>query len=169
MKEKFKPLFQWNKESVEDIRFWCEPELTSQAIAEIRSRAFPDFDGLASFEARGFFLAGVAADQLKLPAVLIRKHKRFYEAMPHARIDFTNWKNEPESLTVLTGSLPPVKRVLIVDDIFDTGNSLRAGCQLLGSSGIRVVGAFYLLNAGTESALSDFPFPIESILKKKLF
>ena len=169
MKEKFKPLFQWNGEAVEDVRFWCEPELTSMAIHEISGLGFAHFDGIASFEARGFFLAGMAADQLKMPAILIRKHKRFYDGMAHERIDFTNWKNEPEALTVLTNSLPPVKRALIVDDIFDTGNSLRAGIQLLERVGIRPVGAFYLLNAGTEKALGDFSLPIESILRKKLF
>jgi adenine phosphoribosyltransferase len=169
MKNKFNPLFQWAGDKVEDVRFWCEPVLTAEAIQQISKLGFGQFDGIASFEARGFFLAGMAASQLKLPTVLIRKHKRFYDQMEHQRIDFTNWKHEPESLTILKKSLPSVTRALIVDDIFDTGNSLRAGAQLLEQLGIKIAGAFYLLNAGSPDSLEKFRFPIEAVLKKRLF
>lgn len=169
MENEFKPLFQWSGDTVEDVRFWCEPDLTVKAIESISTMGFQPFDGIASFEARGFFLAGIAASHLKRPTVLIRKHKRFYDNMEHARVDFVNWKNEPESLTILQKSMPNVKRVLVVDDIYDTGNSLHAGTQLLQQLGVEVVGAFYLLNAGSSESLSKFQFPIEAILKKKLF
>lgn len=165
----FKNLFQWNGNVLEDVRFWCEPELTAQAIAKIPSLGFSNFDGIATFEARGFFLAGVATPVLKVPTVLFRKHKRFYDKMDHQRIDFMNWKNEAESLTVLKKSLPSVKRVIVVDDIFDTGNSLKAGVSLLKTLNIEIVGAYYMLNAGSEEALSQFNFPIKATLKHKLF
>lgn len=169
MKSEFDQLFQMTDGKIEDARFWCEPVLTSKAVDQIASFGFPVFDGIASLEARGYFLAGMAAVKFHLPTVLIRKHKSFYENMAHAKVDFTNWKNEPETITVLKASMPAVKRVLIVDDILDTGNSLIASRQLLRNLGIDVVGAFYLLNAGSDELLKEVGLPVGSVKKQRLF
>ena len=168
MKNKFHSLFDWNEGRLEDVRFWCEPELTAAAITSIESLGFPEFDGFASLEARGFYLAGIASSIFRLPVVLVRKHKAFYEKMNCAKIDFTNWKGEKEALTIIKKSIPAAKRVLIVDDIFDTGRSLKASEKLLKSLNIEIVGAYYLLNAGSDEALADFSFPIKAAVKHKL-
>jgi adenine phosphoribosyltransferase len=168
METNFKPLFKWNGDKLEDVRFWCEPSLTRQAIETISSKPFPAFDGFVSFEARGFFLAGMASAICGLPVLPIRKHKSFYDKMAHEKISFQNWKGESETLTVLKDSLPSLRRVLVIDDILDTGRSLKAGESLLRSMGIDIVGAFYLLNAGSKVNLSSFSFPIHSILEHKL-
>lgn len=118
--------------------------------------------------ARGFFLAGVASAHLDLLTVLIRKHKKFFDKIDHQKVTFTNWKNEVEALTILKGSMPQVKRVLIIDDILDTGRSLRAGQELLRTLGIEIVGAFYLLNAAKEEVYRSFSFPIHSAKEHKL-
>jgi adenine/guanine phosphoribosyltransferase-like PRPP-binding protein len=166
---KYRPLFQWQDEKLEDVRFWCEPELTTEAVRSIETFEFPAYDCLVSFEARGFFLAGMAAMQFQKPVIPVRKHKAFYEKMAHAKIEYINWKGEREALTVLKNTLPAARRALVIDDIFDTGRSLEAGAELLAGLGIELVGAFYLLNAGSEQALSKFKFPIHSIAKQKLF
>lgn len=168
MKSKFHSLFQWNGERLEDVRFWCEPQLTAEALGQIPGCHFPAHDGLVTFEARGFFLAGIASAQLNLPVALIRKHKRFYDKMDHAKVSFKNWKNEEETLTMLKKSTPPVSKVLVVDDILDTGRSLLAGQELLQTMNIEIVGAYYLLNAADEKTLQQFSFPIHAAMKHKL-
>lgn len=168
MNDRFQNIFKWNGERLEDTRFWCEPQLTREALSQIAGLPFNHYDGLASFEARGFFLLGCVSNHIQLPAVFIRKHKKFFEKMNHERIDFKNWKNEPETLTVLKDSLPEVKRVLIVDDILETGRSLEAGKKLLSHLNIEIVGAFYLLDASTEDISAKLGFPIYSALKHKL-
>lgn len=168
MNDRFRKIFKWNGDRLEDTRFWCEPKLTQEAISQIKGIPFDHYDGLASFEARGFFLLGVASNHLQLPTVFIRKYKKFFERMSHYRIDFKNWKNEPEALVVLKDSLPEVKRVLIVDDILDTGRSLEAGQKLLFQMNIEIVGAFYLLDASKEDIAARLGFPIYSAMKHKL-
>lgn len=165
---RFRNLFVWDQDKIEDVRFWCEPALVTEAIQKIADFNFPEFDGFATFEARGFFLSGIAASTFQKPVVTIRKHKKFYDKMAHAKVNFTNWKGEEEALTVLDKTLPQVKRVLIVDDILDTGRSLIAGQRLLGERGIEIIGAFYLLDARRDQS-PRFDFSIESILKHRLF
>ncbi len=167
--DKFRNLCVWNGDTIEDVRFWCEPELTKEGIQLIGKSDFPDFDAFVTFEARGFYLAGMAAAMYSKPSVLIRKHKKFYEKMEHAKVSLTNWKNDPETLTILKKGLPTAKRVLVVDDILDTGRSLEAGVSLLGGLDIEIVGAFYILNAASEEITSKFSFPIKSAIQHKLF
>lgn len=169
MDDQFQKLFKWNGDCLEDTRFWCEPKLTQEALSQITSLPFNPYDGLASFEARGFFLLGSVSNHLQLPAIFIRKHKKFFEKMNHKRIDFKNWKNAPETLTVLRDSLPKVEKVLIVDDILETGRSLEAGQKLLSGLDIEIIGAFYLLDASTEDIAAKLGFPIYSVVKHKLF
>ena len=168
MNDRFRRIFKWNGDRLEDTRFWCEPQLTQAALFQIKEIPFDHYDGLASFEARGFFLLGVASNHFQLPSVFIRKNKKFFEKMNHHRVDFRNWKNEPESLVVLKDSLPEVKRVLIVDDILDTGRSLEAGQKLLSEINIEIVGAFYLLDASKEDIGARLGFPIYSAMKHQI-
>jgi adenine phosphoribosyltransferase len=169
MEARFRKLFQWQGDRLEDVRFWCEPALTAEVIRSIPERKFGEFDGIAAFEARGFFLAGAASAILGLPVVPVRKHKPFYEKMRHEKVEFTNWKGEPEAFALLLDSMPKCRRVLILDDLFDTGSSLKAGHALLTKAGMEIAGAFYLLNAGSQEALASFPFSIEAVLRHKLF
>lgn len=168
--EKFKDLFVWNENQVEDVQFWCEPVLTSAAIHKIHEIFnIQDIDGFVALEARGFYLAGIASTLYKLPSVMVRKHKAFYNKMNHETIQFKNWKGDQESLTVLKNTLPEVRSVLIVDDILDTGASLKATKDLLSRMNIQIAGAFYLLNSYGEHASQDFEIPVRSLLTKKLF
>lgn len=165
----FDKLFEWRDGRIEDVRFWCEPEITRAAVAKIGELQHLQFDGFATFEARGYLLAGIACAQFGLPVLPLRKHKPFYDRMAHKKILFNNWKGESETLTVLTGSLPAVRRVLVIDDILDTGRSLKAGSELLYGIGIEIVGAFYLLNSGSPETLVEFEFPILSAFQRRLF
>jgi adenine/guanine phosphoribosyltransferase-like PRPP-binding protein len=166
----FKDLFVWNQDRIEDVKFWCEPELTTKSIHKIREIFnIQEIDGFVALEARGFYLAGIASAIYKLPCVMVRKHKAFYNKMDHESVHFKNWKDEPESLTIVKDTLPHVKSVLVVDDILDTGASLRASKELLARADIHINGAFYLLNSYGENASHDFGFSVHSLITKKLF
>lgn len=166
----YKNLFVWNDQKIEDVQFWCEPQLTNKAIDEIAGHFdLSHVDGFVGIEARGFYLAGLASSIYSKPTVMVRKHKAFYEKMAHESINFKNWKGDAESLTVLKKTLPSVKNVIIVDDIIDTGASLRASKTLLKYLGINIVGAFYLLNSLDKQTENEIDIPIKSILKQKLF
>ncbi len=167
MSAQYNELFVWSGDKIEDVRFWCEPTLTTEAIKKIGEVDFPAYDGFATFEARGFYLAGIASSIFKKPVVMIRKHKPFYDKMAHAKKNYVNWKSQEESLVILDDTLPKVQRVLVVDDILDSGRSLTAGQMLLASRGISIVGAYYLLDARRDEV--PFDFQIASVLKKSLF
>jgi len=167
---RYSNLFVWNDQKVEDVRFWCEPKLTVEAIGLVREHFdLSTIDGFVGIEARGFYLAGVASVVFELPVVMVRKHKKFYEEMAHERVEFKNWKAETESLTLIKESQPDVRKVLVIDDILDTGASLAATTELLKKAEIEICGAYYLLDSlGAESG-RKFQFPIESLLTRKLF
>ncbi len=164
----FHNLFVWHEGKVEDVRFWCEPELTLKAIRKTLDE-MKMFNGFVALEARGFYLSAIASTQYNLPSIMVRKHKTFFDAMDHETIQMTNWKGESESLTVLKNTLPSVNSVIVVDDILDTGASLKATMTLLSRLNIQVVGAMYLLNSYGEMASEDFGIPVKSILTKPLF
>ncbi|USN48025.1 MAG: hypothetical protein H6626_02745 [Pseudobdellovibrionaceae bacterium] len=168
--KEFDALFLWNQRRVEDVRFWCEPELSNKAIEKIAINFdVNNIDGFVALEARGFFLAGMATQLYKKPSLVIRKHKNFYDKMEHKKIEFFNWKNEKEALTILKNTIPKGKNFLIVDDIIDTGASLRASNELMKRLDLNLAGAFYLLNSIGEEGTSQFDFPIKSLLTRKLF
>ena len=164
----FEKLFVWDGDKIEDTKFWCEPALTSSALKDLpKLFDLQEIDGFCALEARGFILAGMAAALYEKPVMLARKHKGFYDKMAHSKIEYTNWKGEPEALTLLRKVNPSLGRVLIIDDILDTGASLRAVAELLGREGIGIVGAYYLLDASV-SAMTGIKFPIVSAVKHHL-
>lgn len=168
--KKYSDLFVWDADKIEDIQFWCHPRLTSHALQEIpKLFNLADVDGFCALEARGFLLSGMAAAIFNKPVMLLRKHKKFYDRMDHARVDFTNWKHEPETLVLLKKSNPALKRVLLIDDILDSGASLKAAQRLLEQNEITLVGAFYLLNASKSDLSKSFGIPVEAAVTHQLF
>lgn len=72
-------------------------------------------------------------------------------------------------MTILKETVPPVKTALIVDDILDTGASLRASKELLPLLNVELVGAFYLLNSYGELANEDFGLSVKALHSRQLF
>ncbi len=57
------------------------------------------------------------------------------------------------------------KRLFFLDDIIETGNSLKAAERMLEKHGIEIIGAFYLMDASTKEIRNSFNFPIRSLLR----
>lgn len=47
--DKFRELCVWNGDVLEDVRFWCEPDLTKEALQLITKNSLPQFDAFATF------------------------------------------------------------------------------------------------------------------------
>ncbi len=108
---RFKDLFIWDDGKIEDVRFWCEPDLTLEALKLIESEfSLGTIESFIGIEARGFYLAGAASIQYRTPTIMVRKHKPFFNKMDHESVHFKNWKGDPESLTVMKNSLPKRNR-----------------------------------------------------------
>lgn len=168
-KNGYENLLVWQNNLVLDVRYWCEPEITKKAILEIPN-LFPEmrYDGFVGLEAKGFFLSGIASTLFNFPTIMVRKYKNSYANRKHFKQDFTNWRGHPDSIAVVERSMPKVKKVLVVDDIIDTGASLEATRVLLEKFDVEIVGAFYFCDCRKETARFDFPFPVRSLIKSML-
>lgn len=170
MPQRYDNLFVWRDNKLLDVRYWCEPQLLKSAILEIPD-FFPlnSFDGFTGLEAKAFFLTGMASALFDKPTTIIRKHRTSYENRDHQRIDFTNWRGQTESIALISRHNPKLKKVILLDDVIDTGASLSAATKLLKKSEITIVGAFYLVDSRKAEAKFDFEFPVVSLIKAPLF
>lgn len=169
-KGKYKNLFIWKDGKIADVRFWCEPTLTNMALNEMNKLCEElIFDGFLGMEAKGFYLSAIASSLFEKPSVLVRKFKDRLTSRDHQKIEYTNWKGQADTLGIINQSLPKVERVLIVDDVIDTGNSLKAVEQLLGKYDIKIAGAFYLVDSRQEPQSNRFDYPVLSLLKHEQY
>lgn len=157
--------FTWQGSDLDDVIFWERPSQFKQLVRDFTAvTADLDFDVLAALEARGFLLAGLLAGERPWPILPIRKYKPFYQRFPGVRVEFNNWKGEAEALFLFNRDIWRGRRVLIVDDLIETGNSLEAALHGLSTIGCEAVGAFYLADFLTPARRSDFTIPIRGFV-----
>jgi adenine/guanine phosphoribosyltransferase-like PRPP-binding protein len=164
---KYLDLFEWREGGVENVVFWERPERFDALVDDFQV-LMEDlvFDVIAPLEARGFLLAGLIAKEIHTPIMPIRKFKPFFERFPGTKVDFTNWKGEGESLFLFERDLFDGQRVLVVDDLIETGNSLEASLEALHALRTTPMGAFYLCDVMDEERRRDFSIPIRSFVKR---
>ncbi len=162
-------LFTWDLGEIDDVIFWERPGKFDALVEDFAALTRDmEYEVLAPLEARGFLLAGLIAKALHLPVLPIRKYKPFYRRFSGTKADFTNWQGEAETLFVFRR--PPLleKRVLVVDDLIETGNSLEAAVRALDVLDCEVVGAFYLCDVTTGERRAAFDFPIRAFVRPGL-
>jgi adenine/guanine phosphoribosyltransferase-like PRPP-binding protein len=157
-------IFSWSSRGIENTILWEKPERVQAVVKEFQ-QMFNDieYDIVTSVEARGFILGGLFAAILKKPFLAVRKFKPIYQQLPGWRQHYKNWKGEAESLYLFQNPFIGQKAVL-VDDLIQTGNSLRAARRLLAKSQIELTGAFYLSNVAKPEVIGSFNFPIKTLL-----
>ncbi len=162
-------MFVWAAGGFEDVAFWARPERWPDVAAEVR-RFYPPgcYDVLGTLEARGFFISGVLSHALGKPVVPVRKHRAAYARFPGRTVAYRNWRGESERLWLQ--SMPWMQalrggRVLFLDDVLETGNSLEACRGLLTDAGMSVVGAMYLIDVSEPGVRERFGFPVRSLLR----
>jgi adenine phosphoribosyltransferase len=157
--------FTWQGSDLDDVIFWERPSQFKQLVRDFTAvTADLDFDLLAALEARGFLLAGLLAGERPWPILPIRKYKPFYQRFPGVRVDFNNWKGEAEALFLFSREIWRGRRVLIVDDLIETGNSLEAALRGLTAIGCEAAGAFYLGDFLSPTRRPDFSLPLRAFV-----
>ena len=143
-------------------------EMTVNATAELLKKC-PDFDYIVTAEAKGIPLAYEFARQSGKPYYVARKALKLYMTDP---IDI-----EVKSITTMhvqhlyldgaEAAKLKGKKVLVVDDVISTGESLKALETLLENTGCEIVGRAAILAEGDAAKRDDIIFLEELPLFEK--
>jgi len=127
-----------------------DPELTVAAAAELLKKA-PEYDYLISAEAKGIPLVHEMARQNgDEKYFLARKAPKMYmTGVFSVEVDSITTKGTQKLyLDTLDAEMMHGKRILIVDDVISTGNSLTAIERLVMGAGGKIVGNMCILAEG---------------------
>lgn len=138
---------------------FSDVELTVAVTEEILKKA-PDFDVIITAESKGIPLAYEAARQSGKNYVVARKSVKLYMTDP---ISVQVKSITTASVQTLYLSQEDVarlkgKRVLILDDVISTGESLNAVEELVNTAGGKIVGAGAVLAEGDAADRTDIFF-----------
>ena len=137
-----------------------DPELTVAAAAELLKKA-PEYDYLITAESKGIPLVHEMARQ--------RGDKKYFLARKAPKLYMTGiFSVEVDSITTsgvqklyldtIDAELMKGKRILIVDDVISTGNSLVAIESLVKAAGGEIVGAMSILAEGDAIGRKDIAY-----------
>ena len=127
-----------------------DQELTVAAAAELLKKA-PEYDYLITAEAKGIPLIHEMARQHgDAKYMLARKGPKLYmRDIIEVEVDsITTVKKQKLYLDGYDAEMMKGKRILIVDDVISTGNSLRAIEALVNAAGGNIVGRMSILAEG---------------------
>lgn len=134
-------------------------EMTVKSATELLKKC-PDFDYIVSPEAKGIPLAYEMAKQSGKPYFICRKGAKLYMKDPvsvHVR-SITTDALQTVYLDGLEGEQMRGKKVLIVDDVISTGESLFAVIALIEKFDANIVGKAAILAEGDAAKRDDIIF-----------
>lgn len=144
---------------------FCNPRAARHITDELVLRYMDsDITHIAALEARGFLLGSNLAYALNKPLVLIRKAGKLPGKVDHQ--DYT-CEYSDDRLELKKGSFKSGDRVLIVDDVLATGQTLYAAAQLVhkqGASISEIATIVDLSSLGGREHLTDSDLPTFSLL-----
>ncbi|MGN0467559.1 MAG: phosphoribosyltransferase family protein [Acutalibacteraceae bacterium] len=134
-------------------------ELTVAASEELLKKC-PEFDYIVTAEAKGIPLAYEMARQSGKPYFICRKGPKLYmkDIVSVNVRSITTDKVQTLYLDGNEGNAMRFKRVLIVDDVISTGESLEAVEELLNKFDVNLVGKAAILAEGDASERDDIIF-----------
>ncbi len=121
----------------------ADPSSLKLAVSELIAPFRGDsLDAVAGMEARGFIFGSIAAWELGVAFVPLRKPGKLpYEVQTESyELEYGS-----ASLEIHTDAVKPGDRVLLMDDLIATGGTAAASCQLLEKMGAVVVGCAFLI------------------------
>lgn len=124
-----------------------DPRAMQQSVnALLQPFADKRIDAVAGLEARGFIFGALAAQQLGVSFIPIRKAGKL-PSMTHA-VDY-QLEYGTARMEVHTDALESGQQVLLVDDVLATGGTARAGCELIKKLGAKIIGCSFLMEIST--------------------
>jgi len=113
-----------------------DPEGMKKTIEILYSRyKDKDIDAIAGIEARGFIIASILSDKLKLPFIPIRKPGK----LPHDTISHEyELEYGTDKVEVHKDAIKPGQNILLVDDLVATAGTALASCHLIEKLGGKV-------------------------------
>ena len=134
-------------------------EVTVAAAAELLKKV-PEFDYIITPEAKSIPLAYEMARQSGKPYIVIRKGVKVYMRDPVSVTvrSITTAKEQKLFLGMEDVEKISGKRVLIVDDVISTGESLRAIEELVEHAGGNIVGKIAILAEGDAKDREDIKY-----------
>ncbi len=140
-------------------------EVTEAAASALLTRA-PDFDVILTAEAKGIPLAYEMARQSGRRYLIARKYPKLYMPEPVSVTVKSITTDKQQTLYLDRAEMDTMKgrRVLLIDDVISTGESLRGLEQLAEASGGRIVGKGAVLAEGEAAERPDIfylePLPL---------
>ena len=134
-----------------------DQELTVACARELLARA-PEYDYIITAEAKGIPLAHEMARQTNAPRYfLARKNPKLYMSgvFESSVKSITTAKEQTLYLDTADAQLMKGKRILIVDDVISTGESLLALEALVEKAGGKIVGRMAVLAEGDAQDRED--------------
>jgi adenine phosphoribosyltransferase len=136
-----------------------EPELLREIVDGIIQLVdLGGVDKIVAPEAMGIHHATALSLETGVPFVVVRK--RPYGFDDEIAVHQTTGYAEGE---LYVNGVRPGDRVVVVDDVFSTGGTLRALCRALVDAGVEVVDAVVVLRRG--DAEPDLPVPLKSLVR----
>ncbi|MCI8602372.1 MAG: adenine phosphoribosyltransferase [Oscillospiraceae bacterium] len=138
---------------------FSDVELT-RACTSALIQKIPPCDVLITAESKGIPLAYEMARQMEIPYVVARKGIKVYTRNPIS-VDVNSITTQnPQKLYLGQDEVDMIKgkRVLIVDDVISTGESLTALHSLVEQAGGRIVGQAAVLAEGDAADRTDIIF-----------
>lgn len=136
--------------SIAGFVIFGDPELTVACARDLLAKA-PEYDYIITAEAKGIPLAHEMARQAGNPKyILARKGPKLYmrDIFGVTVQSITTAKEQKLYLDGADAALMKGKRILIVDDVISTGESLRAMEELVKKAGGNIVGKMAVLAEG---------------------
>lgn len=145
--------------SIAALIMFNDVELTVAASGELLKKC-PDFDIILTPEAKSIPLAYEMARQSGKPYLVARKGKKLYMHDPFS-VSVKSITTDSEQQLWLDsneGELMRGKKVLIVDDVISTGNSLNAVIELAKQFGAEIAASACVLAEGDAANRTDIIF-----------
>jgi adenine phosphoribosyltransferase len=122
-------------------------------------------DKVACFEALGFPLGAGVALALRAGLVLVRKTEREEDPLDFETESFCDYDGNRKTFKILKRVVPNRSRILIVDDLLESGEQLRAASTLLKRLGAIVMGAAFISCKGPLDVKLDpcYGFPVHHL------
>lgn len=138
-----------------------EPDLMEEIADEIVARAdLSDVDAILTAEAMGIHIATATALRSGLPFVIARKRSYGFddEVSVHQETGYG------ESDLYING-ISEGDRLVVVDDVISTGNTLAALTEAAESCGATIAQIIVVIKRDTDEELPDLPAPVTHLVE----